>query len=118
MPEIAATYLCEIAGFFSSNASRPLSTPAATSSREGHDVVINCRGGADHAQARELRRGTCRANALQGDMRIAKDVDRLIGTTIDHFGRLDCVVDNVGIGEKIALDAWTKLRSPERSTPT
>jgi 3-oxoacyl-[acyl-carrier protein] reductase len=76
-------------------------------SRDGHHVVINYRATADQAQAlaKELGRGTAQAVALQADVCIAKDVDRLIGGTIGHFGRLDCVVNNAGIGGRIALDA-------------
>lgn len=80
---------------------------AAAASRDGHHVVINYRAAADQAQAlaKELGHGTAQAVALQADVCIAKDVDRLIGGTIGHFGRLDCVVNNAGIGGRIALDA-------------
>jgi 3-oxoacyl-[acyl-carrier protein] reductase len=80
---------------------------AAAASREGHQVVINYRGRTDEVQAlaEELGRGTGQAIGLQADVCIAKDVDRLIGATIEQFGRLDCVVNNAGIGERIPLDA-------------
>jgi 3-oxoacyl-[acyl-carrier protein] reductase len=80
---------------------------AAAASREGHHVVINYRGRADQARAlaEELGRGTGQTIAVQADVCIAKDVDRLIGATIERFGRLDCVVNNAGVGERIALDA-------------
>ena len=80
---------------------------AVAAAKAGHSVVINYRASADQAEtlADELRRGSGRAIALQADVRVAKDVDRLIGATIAHFGRLDCVVNNAGIGETIAIDA-------------
>jgi 3-oxoacyl-[acyl-carrier protein] reductase len=80
---------------------------AIAAASEGHSVVINYRAAAGQAEAlaQELGREQGRAIAVQADVRVATDVDRLIGATIDRFGRLDCVVNNAGIGETIAIDA-------------
>jgi 3-oxoacyl-[acyl-carrier protein] reductase len=84
---------------------------AIAAAREGHHVVINYRKSADQAEAlaEELRRGSRQAIALQADVGIAGDVDRLIGATIEHFGRLDCVVNNAGVGETIAIEALDEV---------
>jgi 3-oxoacyl-[acyl-carrier protein] reductase len=80
---------------------------AVAASREGHHLAINYRrcAGQAEALAKELGCVSGQAIALQADVCIAKDVDRLISATIEHFGRLDCVVNNAGIGERIAIDA-------------
>jgi 3-oxoacyl-[acyl-carrier protein] reductase len=83
----------------------------AAASREGHSVIVNYRGdaGQAHALVQELGRGTGQVIALQADVCIARDVDRLIGAAIKQFGQLDCVVNNAGVGERIALDALDEV---------
>jgi 3-oxoacyl-[acyl-carrier protein] reductase len=49
--------------------------------------------------------------AVQGDVRRYQDVERLIETTVTHFGSLDILINNAGIGvwgsvSEISLDDW------------
>lgn len=54
--------------------------------------------------AAELARGDGRAIAVQADVGVAAEADRLVGTVIEQLGRLDCLVNNAGIGEVIGLE--------------
>ncbi|XYD11826.1 SDR family NAD(P)-dependent oxidoreductase (plasmid) [Methylobacterium sp. NMS12] len=80
---------------------------AVAAAREGHYVAVNYRSGAEQAEAlaSELSRGPGRAVALQADVAVAEEAERLVGATVERLGRLDCVVNNAGIGAVIALDA-------------
>lgn len=72
---------------------------------EGHSVALNYRTGNEEVQSlvAELGRRGCHAIAVAADVSIAADVDRLMNTVIEQLGRLDCLVNNAGIGERIAL---------------
>lgn len=83
---------------------RALATEAA---RHGHHVAINYRSdraGAE-ALAAELRCGTGQAIALQADVTDAAQVQGLVAATVAHFGGLDCVVNNAGVGTVVDLAA-------------
>ncbi len=45
-----------------------------------------------------------RAIAVQADASVPGDVETLIGRTIEQFGRLDCVINNAGIGNMTTLE--------------
>ena len=79
---------------------------AVAASSDGHHVAINHRSGAGDAEAlaADLGQGPGQAIAIQADVTIAGAADRLIRSTVEHFGRLDCVVNNAGVGAVIALD--------------
>jgi 3-oxoacyl-[acyl-carrier protein] reductase len=80
---------------------------AISAAREGHHVAINCRSVLPEAEAlaAELSRGPGRAVAIKADVSVADDVARLVETAIARLGKLDCVVNNAGIGRPIPLDA-------------
>ena len=73
---------------------------------DGHDVAINYRSGRDEAEAfaADLAQNGVRAVALQADVSIATEATGLVSAAIDRLGHLDCVVNNAGIGEVIALE--------------
>jgi 3-oxoacyl-[acyl-carrier protein] reductase len=50
------------------------------------------------------------AQAIQADVAIEKDVDRLVGAVMDAYGRIDILVNNAGISEGGPLEA---LRTDE-----
>ena len=80
---------------------------AAATAQAGYRVVVNYRSDPTQAEAFiiELARDGCKAYAVRADVGIAGDVAALIKATIERFGRIDCVVNNAGIGEPIALKA-------------
>lgn len=72
----------------------------------GYDVAINYRSGREQAErlAADLAGTGIGSVAIQGDVSLASDVDRIIRTTLQTFGRLDCLVNNAGVGQIIGLD--------------
>jgi NAD(P)-dependent dehydrogenase (short-subunit alcohol dehydrogenase family) len=77
--------------------------------REGHLVVIN------FAKSREVAESLVtlitesggQAMAVQGDVSVGVDAARIVATTLDYFGRIDCLVNNAGVGEQISLEDLT-----------
>jgi len=66
----------------------------------GYDVVVNFKIGPDTAEAiaRELQeRYGCRAIAVYADVGSSNDVDAMLSTVVDQFGRLDALVNNAGV---------------------
>jgi NAD(P)-dependent dehydrogenase (short-subunit alcohol dehydrogenase family) len=78
--------------------------------REGYAVVVNYYR--QQAAAEEVvaaaRAAGGNAVALQGDVALAADRQRLVTSAVEHFGRLDVLVNNAGItspGRKDLLEA-------------
>ncbi len=67
--------------------------------REGARVVVNHASRAELAGAvvREIGDLGGRAIAVQGDVSVAEDVDRLVDATVREFGGLDILVNNAAI---------------------
>ncbi|MDX1944652.1 MAG: 3-ketoacyl-ACP reductase [Pirellulaceae bacterium] len=78
--------------------------------RDGFAVAVNyfsSRAGADEVVA-EIENLGGQAVAVQGDVAQTADRERLIGVTLESFGRLDLLVNNAGItsvGRKDLLEA-------------
>lgn len=67
--------------------------------QEGADVVINYSrnpGGADDA-LKQIESFGRRGLIVQADLSKTEDVRRLVQTSVDHFGRLDVLVNNAGV---------------------
>ena len=79
---------------------------AVAAAREGHDVVVNYIKNAAQANAlvSELACCPCRVIAVQADVSAADQAKRLVETTVERLGRIDCVVNNAGSGAVIPLD--------------
>jgi NAD(P)-dependent dehydrogenase (short-subunit alcohol dehydrogenase family) len=73
---------------------------------EGADVLVNYRKNNNMAEdvAEKIRRLGCRALTIQADVSQKTDVNRMVQTALDKFGRIDILVNNAGIfiGGKIA----------------
>lgn len=79
---------------------------AAAAAREGHDVVVNYLKSAAQANALVSELECCpgRVIAIQADVSAADEAKRLVETTVERLGRIDCVVNNAGSGAVIPLD--------------
>ena len=66
--------------------------------KEGADIVVNYRKSKEKAEllVEEIIQTGCRAIAVQADMANDDDIDRLIASTIEEFGRVDVWVNNAG----------------------
>jgi glucose 1-dehydrogenase len=83
--------------------------------KHGAAVAINYLAHADEAKklAAEIEAAGGRALALKGDVSDAQDVEALVATTVETFGRLDVLVNNAGIEQhttllEIAEEDWDR----------
>jgi glucose 1-dehydrogenase len=91
---------------------------AVAFAREGASVVVNYRSHPEEGQAAvdEIEKGGGRAISVQADVSEPEGVQNLIRQTVKEFGRLDVMVNNAGIEQKIPfletpLEAWEKVIS-------
>ena len=90
---------------------------------QGATVVINHRDSAEQAQAvvAQIEAAGGQAVALQADVSLWDDAQRLIKETVERFGRLDILVNNAGTTRDTLLmlmseDAWdTVIRTNLKS---
>jgi NAD(P)-dependent dehydrogenase (short-subunit alcohol dehydrogenase family) len=80
-------------------ASRGLGAAAARSAAElGADVALMARSAGDLEEvASEIRDAGGKALVVVGDVSLAGDCRRAVAETVEHFGRLDGLVNNAGI---------------------
>ena len=66
--------------------------------REGAAVVVNYSKSETHAAevVREIERTGGRALAVQADVSLDREARQLISKSVDHFGRLDLLINNAG----------------------
>jgi glucose 1-dehydrogenase len=83
--------------------------------KHGAAVAINYLAHADEAKklVAEIEAAGGRALALKGDVSDAQDVEALVATTVETFGRLDVLVNNAGIEQhtpllEIAEEDWDR----------
>jgi 3-oxoacyl-[acyl-carrier protein] reductase len=86
--------------------------------REGAAVVVNYPDGTQSQAARsvldEITRGGGRALAVQTDVSVEADVDRLVAAALSGFGRIDILVNNAGIAaaapvQDIPVEQWDRV---------
>jgi 3-oxoacyl-[acyl-carrier protein] reductase len=72
----------------------------------GHDVVVNYASNAEAAAAvvAELEAGGAKAIAVQADIAVTADRERLVDTAYEHFGRVDLLVNNAGVAPSVRAD--------------
>jgi 3-oxoacyl-[acyl-carrier protein] reductase len=73
---------------------------------EGIDVVVNFAKNSAAAEEvkREIEALGARALAVQGDVSVAEDRQRIVGETLAAFGRIDLLVNNAGIAPDVRAD--------------
>jgi 3-oxoacyl-[acyl-carrier protein] reductase len=66
---------------------------------EGARVTINWVSSEFEAEGvvETIKRGGGEALSVQADVSSTADVQRLVGSTVDHFGRIDILVNNAGV---------------------
>ena len=76
----------------------------------GAIVVINYRSDYTAAQdlVKEVEETGGRARAIQADVAVKDDVDRMVAETIKSFGQVDILVNNAGIWEYNPIDKMTR----------
>lgn len=115
MPDLVPSQLLDFKGkvVLVTGAGRGLGRGIAVRfAQAGADVVINYRSskaGAEEAAA-EIKAFGSRAAAVQADVSLKEDVERLVSAVISHFGRLDVLVNNAGV---FPLDSVTKMTEEE-----
>lgn len=78
-------------------------------SRQGAKVVISDIDGLlAEGVAAEIRQSGRDALALRVDVSKITELDALVKTTVDHFGRLDILVNNAAICPRIPIDDMTE----------
>jgi 3-oxoacyl-[acyl-carrier protein] reductase len=82
----------------------------------GADVAVayvNDEAGAGTTVAEAQARGA-RAHAFRADISDPAQVDRMVAAVVDHFGRVDCLVNNAGVMpesrvEDMTVDEWREV---------
>jgi glucose 1-dehydrogenase len=84
--------------------------------REGAAVAVNYARNAEGAEAavKEIEGRGGRAIAIQADVSKPEDVKNLVRQTVQHFGRLDVMVNNAGVEHKMPfletpLEVWEEV---------
>lgn len=75
---------------------------ANAAAAEGHFLVANYRS--ESGEVEQLISGLKHGIGIRADVSVMEDVQRLINETLAHFGRIDCVINNAGIGEVCPID--------------
>jgi 3-oxoacyl-[acyl-carrier protein] reductase len=76
----------------------------------GATVVINHRASKEQADqtVAAIERAGWRAVAVQADMGSVEQVQQLVATAVEQFGRLDILVNNAGVGNRTAMADMTE----------
>lgn len=84
--------------------------------KEGAAVVVDYKSHPDEAKelVKQIESSGGRAVSVRADVSNSKNVKNLIQKVVEEFGRLDVMVNNAGVEEKMAfldtpLDVWNKI---------
>jgi len=84
--------------------------------QQGAAVAINYIQSAEQAEAlvNEITSAGGKAIAVQGDVRLPEDTERIAQATVDAFGRLDILVNNAGFNRdtlilRMSLQDWDEV---------
>jgi glucose 1-dehydrogenase len=96
---------------------------AFAKSKEYSAVVINSRKIEEAQQvSNEIKRLHCNSIAIEADVSNEGDCIRLIEETVEHFGRIDVLVNNAGIQQDVPLtetnlEEWYKIIAVDLTGP-
>jgi glucose 1-dehydrogenase len=96
---------------------------ALAKSNNYYGVVTNARNQQEaEAVSEEIRKLGCKSIAIQADISREEDCINLIRTSIDHFNRIDVLVNNAGIQEDMpftdtSLEDWYKVIAVDLTGP-
>jgi NAD(P)-dependent dehydrogenase (short-subunit alcohol dehydrogenase family) len=89
---------------------------AAAFAREGAQVIITSRTKSElDSTAKTIQSSGCKVVAVQGNVSNSSDVQGVVKTAIDSFGRIDILVNNAGVAgstkdlQEISEDDWDKV---------
>ncbi|MEW5721009.1 MAG: SDR family NAD(P)-dependent oxidoreductase, partial [Chloroflexota bacterium] len=70
--------------------------------QRGWSIVVNYRGNADAANdaLRRVEQSGARGVIVQADISVTQDRERLVAQTLEHFGRVDLLVNNAGMAPR------------------
>ena len=84
--------------------------------RSGAAVAVNYHTSEEQARSilKEIEEGGGRGIAVQGDVRLPEDTERMVQETVDGLGRLDILVNNAGFNRdtlllRMSLDDWDEV---------
>ena len=73
---------------------------------QGWQLVVNYRDNRQAAEetGREIETLGAAVLIVQADMGSLGDLERIVAATLDHFGRIDLLVNNAGMGPRVRVD--------------
>ncbi len=92
--------------------------------RRGADIVVNARSNSEEASsvAEEARALGVRALALLADVGDEAQVERMVDTALDEFGRIDILVNNAGLRDSspitdMSVERWRQAMAVNLDGP-
>ncbi len=89
---------------------------ALTLAQEGARVIVNCLSRADAAEevVRLIRKDGGEAQAVQADVGVYADAERLVQEALNRFGQIDILVNNAGVVTRhpildVPLPEWDRV---------
>lgn len=78
---------------------------AITLAKEGFDISLNCRKQNEDVLKikEEIEKYNVECLVVEGDVSIFQDTERITKQTIEHFGKIDVLVNNAGITKDMLL---------------
>lgn len=78
---------------------------AITLAKEGFDISLNCRKQNEDVLKikEEIEKYNVECFVVEGDVSIFQDTERITKQTIEHFGKIDVLVNNAGITKDMLL---------------